>query len=98
VLADALAALDIEAGRHVVLVGDRSHDVIGAHTVGIECVGVAWGYGTHDELVAAGADTVVMDVEELAVLLGVTLPRVTSPGKAGQAGQAGDEAGDEALA
>ncbi|MGH8891597.1 MAG: HAD hydrolase-like protein [Acidothermaceae bacterium] len=71
VLTDVLQAMGIAPGPEVVLVGDRSHDVIGAHAVGIECVGVAWGYGSRDELLSSGADAIVSDVEELADLLGV---------------------------
>ena len=33
----------------VVLVGDRSHDVLGAARFGIPTVLVTWGYGTPDE-------------------------------------------------
>jgi phosphoglycolate phosphatase len=71
VVADALAGLRISAGADVVLIGDRSHDVVGAHANGIPCVGVLWGYGSRDELMAAGADAIVADVEELADWLGV---------------------------
>lgn len=39
----------------VVMVGDREHDVIGARAHGIGTVGVLWGYGSADELRAAGA-------------------------------------------
>ena len=46
-------------GRPAVMVGDRRHDVDGAHANGIECVGVTWGIGTESELVAAGADAIV---------------------------------------
>lgn len=34
----------------VVLVGDRSHDVLGAEAYGVPAVLVGWGYGTPDEL------------------------------------------------
>ncbi|MGY3443846.1 HAD family hydrolase [Bradyrhizobium sp. USDA 4473] len=38
-----------------VMIGDRSHDVIGANRNGIRAVGVTYGYGTAEELTAAGA-------------------------------------------
>lgn len=69
VVADAMAALNVTAGADVVLVGDRSHDVIGAHDNGIACIGVLWGYGSRAELV--GAEAIAADVDELASLLGV---------------------------
>jgi phosphoglycolate phosphatase len=71
VLTDVLKAMAIAPGPEVVLVGDRSHDVIGAHAVGIGCIGVAWGYGSREELLSSGADVIASDVEELADLLGV---------------------------
>jgi phosphoglycolate phosphatase len=46
-------------GRPAVMVGDRSHDVVGAHANGIPCIGVTWGIGSRDELEAAGADAIV---------------------------------------
>ncbi len=54
----------------VVLVGDRSHDVVGAHENGIACIGALWGYGSREEL--ADADALAADVDELAALLGLT--------------------------
>jgi len=41
-----------------IMIGDRDHDVIGAHANGVRCIGVAWGYGTREELEAAGADAI----------------------------------------
>jgi phosphoglycolate phosphatase len=38
-----------------VMVGDRSHDVVGAKANGVFPIGVLWGYGSRDELAAAGA-------------------------------------------
>ncbi|WP_426440949.1 HAD family hydrolase [Bradyrhizobium genosp. P] len=37
------------------MIGDRSHDVIGAISNGIRAVGVTYGYGTSEELIEAGA-------------------------------------------
>lgn len=52
-----------------VMVGDREHDVIGARNNGLPAIGVAYGYGTADELHAAGAFAVAHTVNELAGLL-----------------------------
>ena len=71
VVAHALNAMAIDDTTNVVLVGDRFHDVVGAHENGIACIGALWGYGSRDELVAAGADALAADVDELAILLGV---------------------------
>jgi phosphoglycolate phosphatase len=42
-------------GGHVMMVGDRDHDVHGALHNGMPCVGVTWGYGSATELLTAGA-------------------------------------------
>jgi phosphoglycolate phosphatase len=47
------------------LVGDREHDVDGAHAHGLRAIGVLWGYGSEQELTAAGADTLVHSPAEL---------------------------------
>ncbi|WP_374650467.1 HAD hydrolase-like protein [Dongia sp.] len=44
---------------HGLMVGDRRHDISGAHAVGMRGLGVLWGYGTRDELETAGADQLV---------------------------------------
>lgn len=55
----ALYELEIHAdpdlGDHVIMVGDRDHDVLGAMHHGIACIGVTWGYGSVEELLTAGA-------------------------------------------
>ena len=37
------------------MIGDREHDVNAATRNGMRTVGVTWGYGSIDELTAAGA-------------------------------------------
>jgi phosphoglycolate phosphatase len=34
----------------VVMVGDRCHDILGAHENGLDSIAVTWGYGTDEEL------------------------------------------------
>ena len=52
--------------HHVLMVGDRDHDVEGALANSIECIGVSWGFGSHDELDGAGAVTVVDHPRDVA--------------------------------
>lgn len=40
---------------HVIMVGDREHDVLGAITNRMPCIGVTWGYGSPEELITSGA-------------------------------------------
>jgi phosphoglycolate phosphatase len=48
------------------MVGDRRHDISGAHAVGMRGLGVLWGYGSRDELETAGADRLVNSPADLA--------------------------------
>ncbi len=52
-----------------IMIGDRRYDIDGARGAGLYGVGVLWGYGSQEELVTAGADQVVADVNELAAVL-----------------------------
>jgi phosphoglycolate phosphatase len=45
----------------MMMVGDRSHDVIGAREQGLPCLGAGWGYGSPGELETAGAVVVLPD-------------------------------------
>ena len=54
----------VEMAR-AVMVGDRSYDVAGAHECAIPCVGVLYGYGSREELTAAGADYIAETVADL---------------------------------
>ncbi len=49
-----------------VMVGDRRYDITGAHANRMRAVGVLWGYGTRNELEAAGADQLIGAPEDLA--------------------------------
>lgn len=51
---------------HCLMVGDRRHDIAGAHAVGMHGLGVLWGYGSRDELETAGADQLVESPADLA--------------------------------
>ena len=46
----------VTSRENVLMIGDRKHDIIGAHKTGLKCLGVLWGYGTREELTEYGAD------------------------------------------
>ena len=52
-----------------IMVGDTAFDVIGAAEHGISTIGVAWGYGSVDEMKAAGAVAIANTPEDLLFLL-----------------------------
>lgn len=59
------AALAATRPASVISVGDRGSDILAAAACGIAGVGVAWGYGTGDELDHAGAVCVVTHPRDL---------------------------------
>lgn len=69
VIAFALNSCDVTDMANAVMVGDRKHDIIGAKAVGIDSIGVEYGYGDYDELSSAGATYIVKTVEKLEELL-----------------------------
>jgi phosphoglycolate phosphatase len=68
-LAHVIAQHDLSPTGSV-MVGDRRHDIAGAHAVGMRGLGVLWGYGSRDELETAGADQLVTSPADLAQTIG----------------------------
>lgn len=48
-----------------VMVGDRKHDILGAKQMGMDSIGVLFGYGNQKELEDAGATYIAANVSEL---------------------------------
>ncbi len=67
VVAAALAAHP--DGRDPVLVGDRSHDVLGAAAHGLPCIGAGWGPAEDGELETAGAVAVAATPADVLTVL-----------------------------
>jgi phosphoglycolate phosphatase len=67
VVGEALRRLGASGG--VVMVGDRSHDVLGAAAHGVACLGAGWGYAAPGELEDAGAAAVFPTPGDLAAAL-----------------------------
>ena len=65
VIQKALKDNGIENLQNAIMVGDRKHDILVAHQVGLQAVGVLFGYGSVEELTLAGADYLTADLEEL---------------------------------
>ncbi|HEY2223100.1 HAD hydrolase-like protein [Actinomycetospora sp.] len=68
------AVVGLALARHgdgpvVGLVGDRHHDVEGARAHGLRCLGVSWGFGSREELEAAGAADVIDKPAEIPAAL-----------------------------
>ena len=52
------------------MIGDRRHDLLGAIANDMRPIGVAWGYGSIEELRDAGAAAIASEPTDLAELLG----------------------------
>ena len=52
-----------------VMVGDREHDIEGAHMNQLPAIGVLYGYGNTEEFEKAGATCIVKNVAELSDFL-----------------------------
>jgi phosphoglycolate phosphatase len=55
--------------RSTLMIGDRMHDMIGARAHAVAPIGVLWGYGSRDELLAAGAEVLCEQPDDLPRLL-----------------------------
>jgi len=68
----ALDGLGLAHGADAPMIGDRLHDVEAAHANGQRCIGVLWGFGTEEELRAAGADAIVSEPADLVTSVAET--------------------------
>lgn len=69
IIRQVLEGLPAAARREAVMVGDRENDIRGAKENGLRALGVLFGYGTGEELRAAGADGLAEDAAALDSLL-----------------------------
>ena len=61
----AMQNCEAEDKEKLVMVGDRKHDILGAKEVGIDSIGVLFGYGDREELEQAGATYIAETVEAI---------------------------------
>lgn len=57
------------SAENMIMVGDTKYDVTGSKMHNIPCIGVSWGYGSVEEMQAAGAITIAHTVNELLLYL-----------------------------
>ena len=55
----------IPANKEILMIGDRKHDAIAAKKNNLSSLGVGYGYGSRDELTAAGIDYYCASIAEL---------------------------------
>ena len=81
VIAYAREKLGLSSADRILMVGDRRDDVAGAHRQGIPCAGVLWGFGSREELTAAGAEVLFSDPSEAAERIPTLLEGAPGAGK-----------------
>lgn len=57
--------LKITNTSEVLMIGDRKHDIIGAHKTGIKCAAVLFGYGWEEEFLEFGADYIISNANQI---------------------------------
>lgn len=65
----ALECCDIIDLSKAIMIGDREYDIIGAKEVGIDSIGVLFGYGDRSELENVGADFIVDTAADIGEIL-----------------------------
>ena len=65
VISYALDSCKISDLSAAIMIGDREHDILGAKQIGLDSIGVLFGYGSREELEAAGATYIASDVADI---------------------------------
>ena len=58
-----------EERKRAIMIGDRSHDMIGAGKAGLHSLGILYGYGDRGEFEAADAEMIAETPEEVCELI-----------------------------
>lgn len=69
VIGSVFEQLAITDPSSVVMIGDREHDGHGAAAIGTDFIGVSWGFGSTEELTAAGALSIAGHPDEIDNLI-----------------------------
>lgn len=69
VIAYTLEQCEVMDLSSAVMVGDREQDIFGAKEIGIDSIGILYGYGDRDELQNAGAKYIVETVKDVIALI-----------------------------
>ncbi|MBR2523865.1 MAG: HAD hydrolase-like protein [Clostridiales bacterium] len=66
VLEEFLRVYNVTDRSRAVLIGDTRFDAEGAVALGIDCIGVLYGFGTEEELIASGVKYIAPAVEDIS--------------------------------
>ena len=65
----AISKVGISNVSEILMIGDRHHDVEGSRALGIDCIGVLYGYGDRAELEGAGATYIAESVSDIEKII-----------------------------
>lgn len=65
----ALQSYGISDLSSVIMIGDREHDILGAKQIGLDSIGVLYGYGDYEELKEAGATYIAENAEDILKII-----------------------------
>ena len=65
VISHALNHCKITDLSSAIMIGDREHDILGAKQIGLDSIGVLFGYGDYEELKSAGATYIAENVMDI---------------------------------
>ena len=69
VIDHVLKTCNISSMDEVIMIGDRKYDILGAQKIGVDSIGVLYGYGSLEELKEANPNYIIENVEELKNIL-----------------------------
>lgn len=69
VIAYALESAAVPSADSAIMIGDREYDIIGAKKLGMDSIGVLFGYGNREELEAAGATYIADSADDISAVL-----------------------------
>jgi len=69
IIFDLLSSIGEHDAEKVVMIGDRTADILGAQANGIDTIGVTWGQDSHEDLKASNPTHLAHSVKEMAGLL-----------------------------
>lgn len=65
----ALQSYGVSDLSSAIMIGDREHDILGAKQVGLDSIGVLYGYGDYEELKEAGATYIAENAEDILKII-----------------------------
>lgn len=69
VINHVLEVCKVSSMEDVIMIGDRKYDVIGAKKIGVDSIGVLYGYGDLEELQEVNPTYIIKNIEELKNIL-----------------------------